>query len=252
MKVKLNRVFIGLGLLVAAAFLVVDQLHLLPIKIGIWTIFLTIIFGSCLITSLIDRSLYGVIFSLTFLLIVFAKPLHIQALSPWTILLVAVLISVGISLIFKRSFKPTVVINGRKIDASWSDLKNPEKFKAGHVMSQSNFGVEGENIVISEKMSDASRYIHSQDLKTITINSKLADIDVYLDDAKAAGEEVIVNINSSMSDINFYLPSDWRIENRLQQSFGDLEIDYQDASGSTLVLQGASNICDITIKHINK
>ena len=96
MKAKWSRIFWGVGLIAAAVFLVIDQLHLLPFTIGFWAIFWTVVFAASLITSIINKNLYGSIFSIAFLLIIYAKPLHIAALAPWTILLVAFLISAGI------------------------------------------------------------------------------------------------------------------------------------------------------------
>ncbi len=252
MKAKWGRIVWGVGFIAAAIFLVVDQLNLLPVAIGFWSIFWTVIFTASLITSLFNKNLYGSIFSIAFLLIVYVKPLHIEVLSPWTILLVALLASIGLSLVFRKSFKPTVIINGERVNANWSDLKNDHSFKADNVLNDTSFGVNSDNVVISEKMSDASRYVHSQNLKTITINSTMGDIDVYLDDARAAGDEVIVNINSSMSDIALYIPKDWQVVNNLQGGFGDVEIYYSKADCPKFILQGKQNMGDLGVHHINK
>ena len=250
MKAKWSRIFWGVGLIAAAVFLVIDQLHLLPFTIGFWAIFWTVVFVASLITSVINKNLYGAIFSIAFLVIVYAKPLHISALSPWTILLVAILVSAGISLIFRNSFKPTIIINGKKVNANWSDLIN-KNFKADNVITDNSFGVDSDNVVISGKMTEASRYIHSQNLKTVTIDSSMGDVSVYLDDAKAAGDEVIMNINTSMCDVDVYIPSDWQVENNMQNSLSDVDIDHSKGTGTKLILQGRNTMGDLTVKHVN-
>lgn len=249
MKAKWSRIFWGVGLIAAAVFLVIDQLHLLPFTIGFWAIFWTVVFVASLITSVINKNLYGAIFSIAFLVIVYAKPLHISALSPWTILLVAILVSAGISLIFRNSFKPTIIINGKKVNANWSDLIN-KNFKADDVITDNSFGVDSDNVVISGKMTEASRYIHSQNLKTVTIDSSMGDVSVYLDDAKAAGDEVIMNINTSMCDVDVYIPSDWQVENNMQNSLSDVDIDHSKGTGTKLILQGRNTMGDLTVKHV--
>ena len=249
MKAKWSRIFWGVGLIAAAVFLVIDQLHLLPFTIGFWAIFWTVVFVASLITSVINKNLYGAIFSIAFLVIVYAKPLHISALSPWTILLVAILVSAGISLIFRNSFKPTIIINGKKVNANWSDLIN-KNFKADNVITDNSFGVDSDNVVISGKMTEASRYIHSQNLKTVTIDSSIGDVSVYLDDAKAAGDEVIMNINTSMCDVDVYIPSDWQVENNMQNSLSDVDIDHSKGTGTKLILQGRNTMGDLTVKHV--
>ena len=249
MKAKWSRIFWGVGLIAAAVFLVIDQLHLLPFTIGFWAIFWTVVFVASLITSVINKNLYVSIFSIAFLVIVYAKPLHISALSPWTILLVAILVSAGISLIFRNSFKPTIIINGKKVNANWSDLIN-KNFKADNVITDNSFGVDSDNVVISGKMTEASRYIHSQNLKTVTIDSSMGDVSVYLDDAKAAGDEVIMNINTSMCDVDVYIPSDWQVENNMQNSLSDVDIDHSKGTGTKLILQGRNTMGDLTVKHV--
>ncbi len=249
MKAKWSRIFWGVGLIAAAVFLVIDQLHLLPFTIGFWAIFWTVVFVASLITSVINKNLYGAIFSIAFLAIVYVKPLPISALSPLIILLVAILVSDGISLIFRNSFKPTIIINGKKVNANWSDLIN-KNFKADNVITDNSFGVDSDNVVISGKMTEASRYIHSQNLKTVTIDSSMGDVSVYLDDAKAAGDEVIMNINTSMCDVDVYIPSDWQVENNMQNSLSDVDIDHSKGTGTKLILQGRNTMGDLTVKHV--
>lgn len=250
-KASFGRILWGLGLLAAAAFLVLDQLHLMPLELGFWAIFWTVVFGATLITSLINKSLGGSIFSLAFLLIIYAKPLHIESIVPWTVLLAAFLIWGGLRLIFKKSWKPTVIINGEKVNANWSDLKAPHKFEAEHVFSDTSSSDNDDNIVISEKLSSTSRYVHSQHLETVTVNVSMGDVNVYLDSAKPAGDEVLANINMSMGDINIYIPTSWRVDDQLEHKFGDFTIDGdQPAEGPTLVLQGRANMGDVTIKRV--
>src|SRR5699024_9582694 len=128
-KASFGRVLWGLGLLAAAAFLVLDQLHLIPVELGFWTIFWTVVFAATLITSLINRSLGGTIFSIAFLLIIYAKPLHIESIVPWTVLLAAFLVWGVLILILTNNWKPTIIINVEKISTIWYDLKAPNKFK---------------------------------------------------------------------------------------------------------------------------
>lgn len=101
-KASFGRILWGLGLLAAAAFLVLDQLHLISVELGFWTIFWTVVFAATLIISLINRSLGGTIFSIAFLLIIYAKPLHIESIVPLTVLLAAFLVWGGLRLIFKK------------------------------------------------------------------------------------------------------------------------------------------------------
>lgn len=116
MKNNFSRILWGVGLLAAAVLLVVSQLGLLSFKIGFWMIILTVIFVACLIKGLLDRSIYVSVFSIAFLVITYAGPLGIKKLlSAWMILFIALLVSIGLSLLFKRSVKPTITIQNHLI-----------------------------------------------------------------------------------------------------------------------------------------
>lgn len=235
MKKNLNRILWGLGLIAAAVLITVDQLHLLTFQLGVMTIIWTIIFGACLIKGLVDRNIYLSVFALAFLVIVYSGPLHIQhLLSVWMILLIALLVAMGLSLLFTKSLKPKITIE-KNFRISGDDSRNDS----------------ADNIVINQKIGDASRYVHSQHLKSINITTSIGDISVYLDDAQAAGNTVNVNLNSTMGDITLFVPLSWQIDNQLNTSFGNVTIKGQSTGrGPTLVLRGRSNLGDVTINYI--
>src|SRR5699024_10634704 len=82
---------------------------------------------------------------------------------------------------------------------------------------------DGDNIVINQKMAgDSSRYIHSQNLQSINLEASFGNANIYLDDAKAAGDTVILNLTASMGNVNLYIPLSWELENQLSVSLGNV------------------------------
>ena len=248
-KFKLREVFWGIALVAAAVFLVLNQLHLLAFHLKVSMIIWTIIFGAALIESLADRSLFGTTFSIAFLLIVYAEPLHITKIVPWTVLIAAFLIYLGLSLIFKRSWFPkTVYFNQKKRQ----DFKNNHSRADNNVLNASNSEADGEDIVINQRLSSVSRYISSKNLRSITINSSLGEVEVYLDQAEAAGDTVVADINGTMGEIEFYLPSSWKVDSQnLNVALGELEIEGESTGGGpTLVLTGHSSMGEIEVYYV--
>lgn len=248
-KFKLREVFWGIALVAAAVFLVLNQLHLLSFHLKVSMIIWTIIFGAALIESLADRSLFGTTFSIAFLLIVYAEPLHITKIVPWTVLIAAFLIYLGLSLIFKRSWFPkTVYFNQKKRQ----DFKNNHSRADNNVLNASNSEADGEDIVINQRLSSVSRYISSKNLRSITINSSLGEVEVYLDQAEAAGDTVVADINGTMGEIEFYLPSSWKVDSQnLNVALGELEIEGESTGGGpTLVLTGHSSMGEIEVYYV--
>ena len=248
-KFKLREVFWGIALVAVAIFLVMNQLHLLSFHLKVSMIIWTIIFGAALIESLADRSLFGTTFSIAFLLIVYAEPLHITKIVPWTVLIAAFLIYLGLSLIFKRSWFPkTVYFNQKKRQ----DFKNNHSRADNNVLNASNSEADGEDIVINQRLSSVSRYISSKNLRSITINSSLGEVEVYLDQAEAAGDTVVADINGTMGEIEFYLPSSWKVDSQnLNVALGELEIEGESTGGGpTLVLTGHSSMGEIEVYYV--
>ena len=248
-KFKLREVFWGIALVAVAIFLVMNQLHLFAFHLKISMIIWSIIFGAALIESLADRSLFGTTFSIAFLLIVYAEPLHITKIVPWTVLIAAFLIYLGLSLIFKRSWFPkTVYFNQKKRQ----DFKNNHSRADNNVLNASNSEADGEDIVINQRLSSVSRYISSKNLRSITINSSLGEVEVYLDQAEAAGDTVVADINGTMGEIEFYLPSSWKVDSQnLNVALGELEIEGESTGGGpTLVLTGHSSMGEIEVYYV--
>lgn len=253
MRAQSKRIILGVALLLAAAFLVLDQMNLISVHLGFWSVVWTVVFVVSGIYAIMNKSIAGTVFSIAFLLIVYAKPLHIQKITPWVLLGVALLISIGLNLIFKRNFKPDVVINGKKVNMNWSDLKNLKSEITGDSDGISgNYQTDdGKNVVISTKMGDVSRYIHSDDLRSISVHTSMGDVKVYLDDVKTNADYVYANIDVSMGDVTFYIPRSWKVRSNLSLGFGDLDVPNDSkANGPTFVLQGRSSMGDVTVKYV--
>ncbi|GAA3634221.1 LiaF-related protein [Lactobacillus hamsteri] len=246
MKNRFWRSFWGIFFLAAAALVVVNQMGILTYKLGFWAIIGTIIFALSLIDGLINRRITESVFSVAFLLMIFAQPLHITKLVPWTILLAAVLISIGLGIIFRNRFH-TVVYANKKI----KDFRNKRESISDHIFTDTVSNENGAHVVIDQTMSDTSRYIHSKELETIDVRGKMGDINIYLDDAQAAGDTVVMNLDVTMTDLNVYVPLSWQVESNLGPTFGSLEIEgTSNGGGPTLIIQGRASMSDVDVKYV--
>ncbi|MEB3363061.1 LiaF-related protein [Lactobacillus sp. R2/2] len=101
-------------------------------------------------------------------------------------------------------------------------------------------------------MSSVSRYVHSQNLRSITINSSLGEVEVYLDQAKAAGDVVTVDISGTMGEIEIYVPTSWRVNSdNLDLALGELDIDDGSTGGGpTLMLTGHFSMGDVEVNYV--
>lgn len=246
MKTKVSRIFWGIFFIACAGFVVLNQMGIWTYKLGFWAIIGSIIFLLTLIDGLINRRITESVFSIAFLLMIFAQPLHITKLVPWTILLAALLISIGLGVIFRNRFH-TIVYANKKV----KDFREKRENLSNNLFTDTVNNEKGDHVSIVQTMSDTSRYIHSTNLKDITVKSKMSDINIYLDDAQTASKSVELNVDILMSDLTIYLPLAWQVENQTSGGLGEVEIEgSSNGGGPTLRITGHSTMSDIKIKYI--
>lgn len=220
-----ERMFWGLFFIVGAMAVVVSKLGFLG-EISLWTIFFTVFLAAALIKSIFYRSPWGILFSLAFLCILYAKPLGIAALTPWTVLGAALLGSIGCSMLF----------HPRK--GYW------------HSHREMNYGAEtvegetvkGDTINLSTSFAGSVKYITSDDFKKANLNCSFGSMKVYFDNAIIQGGRAAVVFDASFCGIELFVPKQWTVDNLVSSSFGGIEEKNRNTSTGTPVLQLTGHI----------
>lgn len=248
MKNTIYRIFWGIFFLACAGYAVASQMGILHYELSFWSILGTIIFALSLIDGLLNLRITESIFSIAFLLMIYAGPLHITRLVPWTILLAALLISIGLEIIFHNRFHTVVYANKRM-----RQLKRKRENFFDNFFTDQTVSENSNHVVIEQRLSDSSRYINSQELESIDVTGRMSDMHLYLNQTKAASDEVNMHLDLSMSSLTIYLPLSWQIENNLASTFAfdDLEIDgSSNGGGPTLVLSGKVSMSEVKIEYV--
>ena len=94
-----KNVFWGIFFIVMAVIVIASKIGILP-DVGIFTILASAVLIWAVVDGIRRRNLYETIFAAAFLLIIYEKALHIEGLTPWTILVAALLFSIGFSILF--------------------------------------------------------------------------------------------------------------------------------------------------------
>lgn len=239
--------FWGSFLILAAAYLVVSQMGYLP-KMGPFTLIFTVVCLAVLISSIPRLNFGGILFPLAFIGIMYDKQLGITAITPWTILLVALLGTIGFHLLFGRFRKKNChwhKCHHKKISAydteSWQEQ--------GGTDSES---VEGEFVAIRVSFSSVIRYITSANLQTVNIEASFGSAEVYFDHAQIPSGNVTVNVDVNFSGVQLYVPHNWQVINHVASSFGAVneENKHTGELTGTLTLEGSNSFGGITVTYI--
>lgn len=237
--------FWGTFFVLAAGILIASQLGVLSYHIGFWTLLVAMFLVATFVGSLIQVSVTGMIFSLAFLAIIFAKPLGIVTLAPWTILGAALLLSIGLSMIIKPR---------------WRWHRNVT-FWEGHHDWDKNFHHGYDNIktvdesetIVDVNMSSSIRYLQSTDFKQAMIKVSMGNAKVYFDNVVLDEDGAIIVVDGSLGGIELYLPRTWNVTSNVNTSLGvvtEKGIQESVEGGPQVTIQGNISLGNLTISYI--
>lgn len=247
------KIFWGFLMVLGAVALIAYQLGLIQGAL-ILPGFAVIILVAGLIKGIASRNFGLILFPIALLVIVLGSVVGVPVLnqiSPWAVLIAALLLTLGFGLLFpgfeKGRWKKTYVFNHN--DGSMKmDMKREN-------------GVSGENVVDGEtrngdmvcyenRFGNAVKYLVGG-VSMVDIKSDFGSFEIFFNDAVLINNKADVKVNSSFGEVKLHIPSAWKVvfdvnssmggvdehgtcnpegENELHifgsVSFGQLEIDY--------------------------
>ncbi len=205
MKKKHTSTMWGIILIGIAVILVLSQLGLLGnLKVGLWTLLLTAVFVITFIQSIFNLSFSGILFSIAFLCILYDEYLGITALTPWTVLVAALLGSIGLSMIFhpKRHSHPFHHF-------SHMDFNESESFS--EVIDEAN----GDTIECKNSFGACIKYINSENFTKGYVNTSFGGTKLFFDNACIHEEYAELNIHGSFCGIELFVPKTWTVTSQV-------------------------------------
>ncbi|WP_027399643.1 LiaF transmembrane domain-containing protein [Anaerovorax odorimutans] len=199
---KKERIFWGILFIVGAVFLIISKLGYFP-DINIFSLLLSVFLIVIIIKSLIRINFTGVFFPIAFLCIIYDKQLGITNITPWTVLIAALLGSIGFSMIFHKRIR-------------WDKrYYNSEDYKFEKI------NVEDESYVNFNNSFGASiKYVNTDNFEQGDFNCSFGAMKVYFDNAVIPNGNAVANINASFSGIELYIPKTWKIEDKTKVFLG--------------------------------
>lgn len=231
---KKGKIFWGMFLILGGIALVIDQLGLFT-DTNIVNVIIAIFLLCIVVKNIIKVNFSGILFPLAFIGILFDKQLGIEIITPWTILITAGLLSIGLSMIFDKNPK------WGKVKVDW-DSKNYETI---------NVEDEG-NVIVTTKFGASIKYINTDIFEKAHLECKFGGMEVYFDNATMKNDNAIVRIDAAFSGVELYIPKGWRVDNKTNVTFGALEEKNKNGSviTNTLTLVGNIKFAGVEIVYI--
>ncbi|RDU21974.1 LiaF transmembrane domain-containing protein [Anaerosacchariphilus polymeriproducens] len=199
---KKKDIFWGLLLIIAAVLIIVNKLGFYT-NISMFEVVATIILLGILIKSIIHISFPGILFPAAFLCIIYADEWNITQLTPWSVLLTALLGSIGLSMIFKKHRFYKHHCNFHKENFS-EVINHPDE-------SEVNCSVS---------FSSSMKYINTDRFERANIKSSFGAMKVYFDNAVIQSQNAEIYLDVSFSGVELYIPKTWKVVNEVSASFG--------------------------------
>ncbi|MDL2219003.1 cell wall-active antibiotics response protein [Ruminococcaceae bacterium OttesenSCG-928-O06] len=220
--------FWGILLVLAGALVIVAQFTHFA-HLNMWVIILGVVLAAILINSLVRRSWFGAAMSLAFLYIVLQRPLHLFYIRPWLLIVAALLVGKGLSMLFRRRPDPIPPYHQPPYDQTANG-----EWGAGHSgppshggwQTQANSQADGDNYPTGKvNFGAASRYLHAAALEGGQFYLGFGAMDIYFDQATLAPGGARVFLDCSFGAFHLYIPRHWQVVDNLSTTAAGIQND---------------------------
>ena len=215
MRNRTKSIIYGILLIALAASLILWKLNIFNLpaafaEISIFGIVIAVIMVIAIIQNIIDLKWGGIFVPLAVIAIIFDKPLGIEAITPWIVLIAAFLLTIAFDMIFpKHRFSHH---NGRHhgIHGNFSDnfSETSNEDENGYVMHSMRFG-------------STTKYVRSQNLTKADLSSSFGEMSVFFDQAQVPSGKVEINVSVQFGEMDLYIPRNWNVINKTSVVLGD-------------------------------
>lgn len=214
---KGKNVFWGVFLILAAMLVIISQV--MPFtKLSVWAVIAAVLLIAWLISGITRLSFVEILLPLALLYALLQGPLTLFYISPWILIMAALLAGIGLSVLIRRKPKWSRRGYGHH---NWQgdgsgypshggprpDMETIENDDDDHPFSQVRFGA-------------TSKYLHSEHLENGEFRSFCGALEVYFDDVTLAEGKAQIYVDCSLGAIKLYVPRNWQVVDSVNTSLG--------------------------------
>lgn len=226
---KKRKILWGLYFIAAAVAVLLNGLGIFG-EINSVKLITTMLLIPVFISGIISVSFVRLVFPVALGLIIYRTELGID-FSAWPILAAALLLTVGLWLIFPKKYK----FKGKGVEYKIINEK------------------DGDKVTINSRFNGTVRYIDSNNFTFASVDGSFSGIKIFFDKAVLNPEGGVINVNLNFSGLELYVPRTWNVIDNIDCSLGGVSktgecIDSVNAP--VLTLCGKVNFSGVTIKYI--
>ncbi|MBO4807583.1 MAG: hypothetical protein J5537_00970 [Lachnospiraceae bacterium] len=258
MNKRTKNVISAILLIALAVCLILWKLNVfnLPVTfagVGTWGIIVSIIMLVVIFHSIIDLSFGGIFIPLAVLAIIFDKPLGITAITPWIVIIAAVLLTIAFDKLFPNHRSHYVHFDNGHRRGRNDDIVGGEH-NSSFTESESNEDDENGYIYHSMRFGGTTKYVRTKNLAVAELSCQFGEMSVFFDGAEVPSGKVNIICHSSFGEMQLFIPKEWHVINKLSVTLGDCEdrsyVSNDDPNAVQCVIDGSVTFGDLKITMI--
>lgn len=233
-----KKIFTGGLFIIAGIGLVIDRLGYLQ-GVSTFNLLASGYMTYLIVKGISRRNIFSILIPLSLLGVIYWDFIGPSSFNPWTLVWAAILVSIGISIIFKPK---------RRFKMHW-DFKGNGEFKD---RAKQSYEEGEESIHIGSTFSECIRYLQGEDIKNVKLDNTFGSMKIYFDNISPKDDYLVVDIDATFSGVELYVPRDWEVRSNLEATFGGVkERNKSDNEKTkTLILQGDATFAGVEIIYI--
>ncbi len=236
------KLFWGLGFIIVAVALVLDAFGIFAPLSGIFgEISIFALVGGFLLlcfalSELVKGNAGNFFFALALIFMIFEKNVaHFfnigdengNIINNWLLLLVAILLGVGFSILFSGVRRRRRARRNRHSGCEWS---------------------YGDNVKVRGSIGSSVRYIDCEGFKYEAIENDLGACTVFFENVDKYEGGGVLSVENNLGSITVTVPEDWNVVTKIDNSLGSVTSPKPNYDGPTLTVTGENNLGAILIK----
>ena len=243
---KTKKLFWGIFFLCAAAAVILNAIGYLA-NVSLVSVIFTIVLIPIIVKSVARRNYIGIFFPLAVIGILYAKPLNIEAVSPWPLLAAALFLSIAFSILFGKKKGLQFVVHKNISHFDDDDFEGDDKHEKTVVHYDDN------EVVCDTSFGACTNYVHCSALKRVKLNCSCGAIKIYFDNAQLDPGGANATVDCTLGSIEMYVPKTWQVYNTVSATLGASEERnkrYEAENGPVMNITGSVSLGSFAIIYV--
>ena len=235
------KLFWGFGFIIAAVVLVLDALGIFAPFVGvfgeisIWALIGGFALLCFAISQLLSGNIGNFFLPLALIFMIFEKNIahyfeigdeNGNIINNWLILLVAVMLGVGFSILF-------------------SGIKRRRRHRENGYKWHIDDSIKG-------NVGSSVKYIDCEGFKYEDIENNLGSCTVFFENTDKYEGGGVLSVDNNLGSVVITVPEEWNVISKIDNNLGSLTVPKPNANGPTLTVIGDNNLGSVTIKRAKK